>query len=89
MFWQLYGSGTDPELLSCGPRAVRSDEWLTFGSWVVSQSSQGFPSINQDFPGGMDFTVHDLPSWDWAIVFRAHTVGFMLLGLDHGMAVRR
>ena len=88
MFWQLYGSGTDPELLSGTPRGVRSDEWLTFGSWVVSQSVQGFPPTNQGFPGGIDFTVHDLPSWDWAMIFRPHTVGFMLLGLDHGMAVR-
>ncbi len=89
MFWQLYGSGADPDLLAGTPRGVRSDEWLTFGSWVVSQYSQGFPATNGVFPGGMDMTVLlDLPTWDWSTLFRPQSIGFMLFGLDHGMAVR-
>lgn len=89
MFWAVFGSGTDPELIAGSPRPVRSDEWLTFGSWVISQASQGFPARNEVFPGGMDTTVLlDLPAWDWSTLFRPQAIGFMLFGLDHGLAVR-
>lgn len=89
MFWQFFGSGADPDLIAGTPRGVRSDEWLVQSGWVVSQASQGFPAVNQVFPGGMDATVmNDLPAWDWSALFRPHTWGLLVLGLDQGMAVR-
>jgi hypothetical protein len=89
VYWTIFGSGADPSLLLGGPRAIRSDEWLVQSSWVVSQVQQGFPVINQTFPGGMDSTVqNDLPSWDWSTLFRPHVWGYLLFPLDQGMAVR-
>jgi hypothetical protein len=89
VYWKIFGAGSDPSLLSGDPRAIRSDEWLVQISWVISQVQQGFPVLNQTFPGGMDSTVqNDLPSWDWSTLFRPHVWGFLLLPLDQGMAVR-
>ncbi|MET0866161.1 MAG: hypothetical protein ABWZ98_17655 [Nakamurella sp.] len=86
---QVFGSGTDPNLIAGTPRSVRSDEWLSFGSWLVSQATLGYPAANLVYPGGMDTTVLlDLPSWNWATIFRPNAFGFLFLGLDHGMAWR-
>ncbi|MET0864202.1 MAG: hypothetical protein ABWZ98_07690, partial [Nakamurella sp.] len=88
-WWGYFESGTDPSLLRGTPRPIRSDEWLVQSSWVVSQIQQGFPVFNGTFPGGMDATVqNDLPVWEWSSLFRPHVVGFLLLPLDQGMAIR-
>lgn len=85
--WFALGSGTDPRLIDGVPRGIRSDEWLVQQSWVVSQYNQGFPAVNQSFPGGYDPTVlNDLPSWDWSSLFRPHLWGYLLFGLDVGVA---
>jgi hypothetical protein len=89
VYWSYFGRGPDPDLIAGMPRPIRSDEWMVQSGWVVSQVSQGFPITNTVFPGGTDATVmNDLPAWDWSNLFRPHTWGFLLLGLDHGMAVR-
>ncbi|KGJ72200.1 hypothetical protein GY21_17055 [Cryobacterium roopkundense] len=55
--------------------------------WVVSQVNQGFPALNTMFPGGTDMTVlNELPSWDWSSLFRPHVWGYLLFGLNVGMA---
>lgn len=88
-WWRFFGTGTDPDLLLGAPREIRSDEWLVQSSWVISQVQQGFPLFNHTFPGGMDASVqNDLPVWDWSALFRPHTLGFLVLPLDQGMAVR-
>ncbi|MFB2557316.1 DUF7657 domain-containing protein [Herbiconiux liangxiaofengii] len=87
--WNTFGEGVDPALIAGKPRQIRSDEWLVQSSWIVSQSQQGFPTLNETLPGGMDATVqNDLPSWDWSSIFRPHVLGFLVLPLDNGMAVR-
>ncbi len=89
MFWSMFASGEDPNLLAGTPRPARSDEWLTFVPWLISQASQGFPAVNTVYPGGMDTTVLlDLPAWDWVTLFRPHVVGFLFLGLGQGLALR-
>jgi hypothetical protein len=89
MWWSAFGTGTDPDLILGVPRAIRSDEWLVQSGWVVSQVEQGFPRFNGTFPGGSDASVfNDLPVWDWSTLFRPHAIGFMVLPLDQGMAVR-
>jgi hypothetical protein len=89
VYWAFFGTGPDPSLLLGDPRKIRSDEWLVQSSWIVSQAQQGFPLINQTFPGGMDSTVqNDLPTWDWSSLFRPHVWGYLLFPLDQGMAVR-
>ncbi|MDN4639307.1 hypothetical protein QCD70_03525 [Agreia sp. PsM10] len=88
-YWNIFGTGSDPDLLLGTPQLIRSDEWLVQSSWVVSQTEQGFPVFNQTLPGGMDATVqNDLPTWDWSSLFRPHVLGFLFLPLDQGMALR-
>ncbi|WP_423918409.1 DUF7657 domain-containing protein [Frigoribacterium sp. 2-23] len=88
-FWEFFGQGADPNLIAGQPRRIRTDEWLVQSGWIVSQAQQGFPAVNQTLLGGMDSTIqNDLPSWDWSTIFRPHVVGFLLLPLDQGMAVR-
>jgi hypothetical protein len=83
------GLQEDPHLLAGTSRPIRSDEWYAQSSWVVSQVSQGFPTTNAVFPGGMDATVfNDLPTKDWSTAFRPHLWALMLFPLDQGMAAR-
>lgn len=85
--WLNFGVGEDPNALLGSPRLIRTDEWLVSQSWVVSQYQQGFPVINQTLPGGMDATVlNELPTWDWSTLFRPHEWGYLLFGLDVGIA---
>jgi hypothetical protein len=82
-----YGAGADPRLLWGSPKAIRTDEWLVHQGWVVSQAKHGFPLINGTFPGGMDTSaVLELPSWDWTAALRPHSWGFLLFGLEVGVA---
>ncbi|MCU1524511.1 MAG: hypothetical protein JWO18_1405 [Microbacteriaceae bacterium] len=87
-YGQVY-SGTDPDLISGRPQAIRSDEWNTGTSWTISQLQQGLPERNETFPGGMDSTLpYDLPRLDWSVAFRPHLIGFLLFGADQGQAWR-
>lgn len=85
--WYSFGVGADPQLLVGAPRPIRQDEWLVSQSWIISQYMQGFPAINGTFPGGMDATVlMELPNTDWSTWFRPHMWGYLLFGLDAGIA---
>lgn len=86
--WLVFGDGTvDPRAILGGPRPIRSDEWLVQQGWIVSQFQQGFPLVNESFPGGMNTSVvFELPSWDWSALLRPHMWGFLLFGLDVGAA---
>ncbi|GAA2080037.1 hypothetical protein GCM10009840_14210 [Pseudolysinimonas kribbensis] len=85
--FRTFGTGHDPRLLLGTPRLIRSDEWLDNQGWTVSQAHSGFPVVNPVFPGGMDATVlQELPTRDWSTVFRPHEWGYLLFGLDTGIA---
>lgn len=85
--WSLLGTGDDPRLLFGTPRPIRSDEWLVQQSWVVSQSNTGYSDTNPTFPGGSDMVVlNELPNWHWSSLFRPHLWGYLLFGLDVGVA---
>lgn len=85
--WDTFGVGVDPNLLLGAPRPIRTDEWLVGQSWIISQYQQGFPVINGTLPGGMDATVLlELPNTDWSTWFRPHLWGYLLFGLDAGIA---
>jgi hypothetical protein len=90
MWWQLlHGSAEDPNLLLGGPRAITSDMWMVQEPWIASQAAQGFPSVNQTLPGGMDATfMNDLPAWDWSTVFRPHLWGYFVAPLAQGASWR-
>ncbi|MGN7799183.1 DUF7657 domain-containing protein [Leifsonia sp. 22587] len=86
---QFFATGSDSNLLSGEPEAIRSDEWSVQTAWTISQVEQGLPVVNRTFPGGIDTTVQsDLPSWDWSMAFRPHLVGFWFLPLDNAMALK-
>lgn len=85
--WFVLGQGSDPRLLLGTPRTIRSDEWLIYQSLVVSQVQQGFPAVNGALPGGVDSSVfNQLPVWDVFAIFRPQTWGYLLLGLEGGVA---
>jgi hypothetical protein len=87
MNFLTYGTGVDPRLVWGSPQQIRGDEWLVQQGWVVSQAQQGYPLINGTFPGGMNSTaVMELPTWDWTALLRPHMWGFLLFGLDVGVA---
>jgi len=85
--WLTLGTGHDPRLILGSPKGIRSDEWLVQQSWVVSQSNTGYGAMNPTFPGGSDMTVlNELPSWHWSSLFRPHLWGYLLFGLNVGIA---
>lgn len=85
--WANFGTGVDPNAILGSPRPIRTDEWLTSQSWTISQYEQGFPIVNRTMPGGMDATVlMELPTLDWSTLFRPHEWGYILFGLDIGIA---
>jgi hypothetical protein len=87
VFWATFGQGTDPRLLAGVPRAIRSDEWLVNQTWTVSQFQWGFPAVNPTFPGGLDVSVaQEVPTLDGSVIFRPHSWGYFLGGLDFGAA---
>jgi hypothetical protein len=87
MHWLYLGTGHDPRLIFGNPKAIRGDEWYVQQSWVVSQSNTGYGAVNPTFPGGSDMTfLNELPSWDWSSLFRPHLWGYLLFGLDAGIA---
>lgn len=87
VYWYTLGTGHDPHLLLGSPKPIRSDEWLVQQSWVVSQSNTGFGATNPTFPGGSDMTLlNELPSWHWSSAFRPHLWGYLLFGLNAGVA---
>lgn len=82
-------TGADPNLLIGHPEAIRSDEWNTGTSWIISQAQQGMPARNHTFPGGMDAALpYDLPRLDWSVAFRPHLFGYLLFDVNHGTAWR-
>jgi len=82
-------SGPDPQLISGEPQPIRSDEYNVQTVWVLSQVEQGFPVINEVFPGGMNATVqNELPAADWSAAFRPHLLAFFFLPPDQAVAAR-
>lgn len=77
----------DPELIAGHPRAVRSDEFLVRTPLVIGQSVRGFPSTAPIGVGEHDLTVLvDLPTRDWAMLFRPHQWGYPVLPIDQAFA---
>jgi hypothetical protein len=82
-------SGPDPQLVSGEPQPIRSDEYIVHTVWLLSQVEQGFPVVNEVFPGGMNATVqNELPAADWSAAFRPHLLAFFFLPADQAVAAR-
>lgn len=79
--------GGDDTVLAGNPRAVRSDEFLVRTPFVVGQSRRGFPSSAEVGVGEHDLTVLvDLPTRDWAMLFRPHQWAYGVLPIDQAYA---
>lgn len=59
------------------PRVVRSDEWLRWTSYVISQAENGYPEVNPDIRNGVDIAVlTDLPHGGWLAWFEPRNFAF-------------
>lgn len=77
------GSG----VIAGNPREVRSDEFLVRTPIVAGQAERGFPSEVESGIGEHDVTVLvDVPTTNWAMLFRPHEWGYMVLPLDQAFA---
>ena len=88
-YFSDFYEGNDPDLIAGEPQAIRTDEWKVGTPWIIAQAEQGFPAVNETFPGGMDAALpYDLPRWDWSVAFRPHLLGYLVLDLDQATAWR-
>ena len=79
--------GGDGSVLAGNPRAIRSDEFLVRTPFVVGQERRGFPSTAEIGVGEHDLTVLvDLPTRDWAMLFRPHQWAYGILPIDQAYA---
>lgn len=89
VFFNQVSYGADPDLIAGQPQLTRSYEWNVQTVCPIAQVEQGLPLTNKTFPGGMDATLpQDLRRVDWAVTFRPHLWGFMVMGLDRAIAFK-
>ncbi|NMN00824.1 hypothetical protein G1C96_1403 [Bifidobacterium sp. DSM 109958] len=80
-----------PGIVMGTPRGSRTDEWALYTPMAIAQflDPQGrFPYFGEVFRGVPTdmFVVYGQPVWDIAMVFRPFQWGYLLFGLDHGLA---
>ncbi len=81
------GAAGDDSVLAGNPRAIRSDEFLVRTPFVAGQARRGFPSTAEIGVGEHDLTVLvDLPTRDWAMLFRPHQWAYGILPIDQAYA---
>lgn len=79
--------GGDSSVIAGNPRSVRSDEYYVRTPIVAGQAQRGFPSRTELGVGEHDLTVLvDLPTRDWAMLFRPHQWAYGVLSLDRAFA---
>lgn len=81
------------EFLFITPRQIRSDEWLVETPYAISQANHipAFPIINTNLGiQGQNMliaaTQRGVPVWHIAILGRPATWGYLLFGIEHGLA---
>lgn len=85
----FYGEDNrDPDLLYGVPRGIRSDEWLVWTPWTLSQTHVGFSSYNNLFVAGQNFAQNDVPVASWITIFEPQNWAFFALPLEHAYAFR-
>lgn len=87
----LSGTSDTPGLLAGSPRGTRTDEWALFTAMTFAQFNdptgqlQYFSSVFRAVPTDM-FIIYGQPVWDIAMIFRPFQWGYLVLGLEHGLA---
>lgn len=86
----VYNTGVeDKSLLFGNPRSIRSDEWAVTTPLIFSQSFNGFKYFSNILRGGTStdaFTIYGLPVLTLAEIFRPFHLGYIFLGLAHGLS---
>ncbi|MHB1464813.1 MAG: DUF7657 domain-containing protein [Thermoleophilia bacterium] len=73
-------------LLMGEPRGVRSDEWLGYVPWLLSQSHMDFPESNPDVGAHNDPLMLSMPVKDFFAFFRPQNWGYFIFDLAHGFS---
>ncbi len=83
----LHGEAYEGVLLGV-PRDIRSDEWLVFTPFSLSQVATGFHAVSPAMAGGGINTtmVYAQPAWALATLFRPFLWGYLALGAAKGLA---
>lgn len=71
------------------PRSIRSDEWAVTTPLIFSQSLNGFKYFSDSLRGGTitdAFSIYGLPVLSLAEIFRPFHWGYLLLGVEYGLA---
>ena len=86
----FYGESIkDESLLLNNPRGVRSDEWLRWTQYTVSQDKNNFESSNEFFSNGIDITkLHEAPAKSWSDIFKPSNFSFFVLLFEHAFAFK-
>lgn len=75
------------DLVAGNPRHIRSDEFYVRTPIVIGQAERGFPSEVESGIGEHDVTVLlDLPTRNWAMIFRPHEWAYGVLPLEQAFA---
>ena len=91
MWGKSLPEGSTSGLLMGTPRSFRTDEWALFTPMVFAQflDPQGtLPYFGEVFRGiATDmYIIYGQPVWDVAMIFRPFQWGYLLLGLERGLA---
>ncbi len=77
---------SDNGLLLGSPEEIRSDEWLVFTPYVISQYQHGYPVQNTNVGTHEDTLLMSLPVKHFSTAFRPYNWGYFTLGVERGFS---
>lgn len=77
----------DPNLLLGHPRSIRSDEWMVQTPWMISQATTASTGINRNIGNGLEFSMMNVPVFNWTLFFRPLFWGFYLLPIENAFSL--
>lgn len=86
----IYNTGvSDKSLLFGTPRTIRSDEWAVTTPFIFSQKFNDFKYFSEILRGGTStdtFSIYGLPVINLVEIFRPFHLGYIFLGIAHGLS---
>ncbi|MEP6645457.1 MAG: hypothetical protein ABJC12_00090 [Saprospiraceae bacterium] len=85
---QVVPDGGDPNrgLVAGEPLFIRSDEWLVYTSFILSQGRLGFPVSNEAWGAGKSPLTFGLPTKNLVSVIKPSFWGYYFLDLERGFS---
>ncbi len=85
---QVVPDGGDPKrgLVAGEPLFIRSDEWLVYTSFILSQGRLGFPVSNEAWGAGKTPLTFGLPTINLVSVIKPSFWGYYFLDLERGFS---